>query len=143
MLVKFNSHNPLARLDRVFDEVLRPESWFGNNLSTFAPTFRTDISEDEKSIVIEAELPGIKKEDAKISLEDKLLTIKAERKQESETQEKRYRRTERAYGSFSRSFVLSENIDRENISASYENGVLKLTLPKIEPVKNTKDIVIQ
>ncbi|MBC8041881.1 MAG: Hsp20/alpha crystallin family protein [Rhizobacter sp.] len=141
MLVKIN-HSPLAQLDRMFDEAIRP-NFFRGDLATFAASFRVDVSEDEKTITIEAELPGVKKEDAKIQIEKNHLAISAERKRETEETKKNYHRTERSFGQFTRTFVLGENIDRENIDATFENGVLRLVLPKIEPQKNTKDIVIK
>ncbi len=140
MLVKFNQ-NPFAVIDRVFDDVFRDTMPAFN--TTFTPTMRVDISEDEKNIYIEAEMAGLKKEDVKVSIEDNVLTIRGERKQESEEKKKNYHRVERVYGSFSRAFTLGENIDKDNIEAKYEDGVLHLTLPKVEPVKNVKEIALK
>jgi HSP20 family protein len=141
MLVKVNQ-NPFAVIDRMLDDTLR------NNFSSFTESFnanamKVDISEDEKSLYITAELPGLKKEDVKISIEDNLLTIRAERKKETEEKQKNYQRVERFYGSFSRSFNLGDNVGTDAIEAEYKEGVLHLTLPKIEPVKNTKEVVIK
>jgi HSP20 family protein len=141
MLVKFNQ-NPFAAIDRVFDDVFR-DAAPTFNAGFNANAMRVNIAEDEKNIVIEAELPGLKKDDVKISVEDNVLTIRGERKQENEEKKKNYHRVERFYGSFSRSFTLGENVDKENIDAKYENGVLHLTLPKVEPVKNVKEIAIK
>lgn len=140
MLVKFNQ-NPFAAIDRVFEDVFRDVATM--NAGFMPNAMRVDISEDEKNIYIEAEMPGLKKEDVKISIEDDILTIRGERKQETEEKKKNYHRVERYYGSFSRSFTLGENIDRENIDAKYEEGVLRLTLPKVEPVKNVKEIAVK
>lgn len=141
MLVKFNQ-NPFAAIDRVFDDVFR------DTISSFNTGFnpnaiRVNIAEDEKNIYIEAELAGLKKEDVKVSIEDNVLMIRGERKQENEEKKKNYHRVERVYGSFSRAFTLGENVDKENIEAKYEDGVLHLTLPKVEPVKNVKEIVLK
>lgn len=141
MLVKFNQ-NPFAAIDRVFDDVFR------DTMSSFNTGFnpnamRVNIAEDENNIYIEAELAGLKKEDVKVSIEDNVLTIRGERKQENEEKKKNYHRVERVYGSFSRAFTLGENVDKENIEAKYEDGVLYLTLPKVEPVKNVKEIVLK
>ncbi len=99
-----------------------------------------DISEDEKNIYIHAELPGMKKEDVKISLnDDKVLTIKGSKKREEKTEDEKegrsYMRIERGFGEFQRSFVLPENIKEESIKANYKDGVLDLTIEKTEPVK--------
>lgn len=141
MLVKF-TQNPFAAIDRVFDDVFR------DVMPTFNTAFnpnamRVDISEDERNIYIEAEMAGLKKEDVKVSIEDNVLTIRGERKQENEEKKKNYHRVERVYGSFSRAFTLGENIDKDNIEAKYEDGVLYLTLPKVEPVKNIKEIALK
>lgn len=141
MLVKFNQ-NPFAAIDRVFDEV------FKSTMPSF-PTmfdmnsFRVDISEDEKAIYIEADLPGVKKEDLKVTVEDNLLTIRAERKAESTESKKNYYRTERVFGSLTRSFTLGENVNAEAIEAHFADGVLKLTLPKVEQVVKAREIAIK
>lgn len=94
-------------------------------------TIRTDIEEDEDSFILSADLPGFEKNDIYIDIENSQLMIKAERHSNHEKKDKRdtYLRCERSYGSYTRSFNL-EGIDSKNVSASYENGVLKLTLPK-------------
>jgi HSP20 family protein len=141
MLVKFNQ-NPFAAIDRVFDDVFRDVMPSFN--TGFNPNaMRVNIAEDEKNIYIEAELAGLKKEDVKVTIEDGVLTIRGERKQETEEKKKNYHRVERVFGSFSRSFTLGENVDKDNIDAKYEDGVLHLTLPKVEPVKNVKEIALK
>lgn len=144
MLVKFN-RDPLARINRLFDDVMGSNWPTGGMLASpeLAGAFRVDISEDEKAMYIEAELPGAKKEDIKLQVEDGVLTISAERKQETEEKKKNYHRVERIYGHFSRGFTLGENVDQEHIDAKYDNGVLHVTLPKTEPVKNTKQISVK
>jgi HSP20 family protein len=121
---------------RLFDDI-----WSGNQM-TAAPAFKVDISEDEHAFHIDAELPGIAKENISLNIEDDVLTIKAERTQEEEQKKKDYHRIERSYGSFSRSFNIGELIDQEHIGASFDNGVLHVTLPKSQPVKKTKEISI-
>lgn len=96
---------------------------------------RVDISETDDDLVIAAEIPGIKKEDLTINVEDGVLTLKGERKHEDEKKEKNYHRIERSYGSFYRSFRLPSAVDAEKVHASYKDGVLKVTLPKVEQVK--------
>ncbi|MDO4852052.1 MAG: Hsp20/alpha crystallin family protein, partial [Clostridia bacterium] len=106
--------------------------------------FKTDISDQGDSYLIEADLPGFDKKDIRLDLNGDTLTIHAERHSESEQKEHKdkYLRVERSYGTYSRSFDVSL-IDAENIKAKYENGVLKLTLPKkqkTEPEKRTLEI---
>ncbi|MEI6758143.1 MAG: Hsp20/alpha crystallin family protein [Chlorobium sp.] len=132
MLVKL-SKDPL----KLFDDI-----WSGAQMPA-APAFKVDISEDENAFHIDAELPGITKEQIALNIEEDVLTIKAERKQETEENKKDYHRVERMYGSFSRSFNLGEMIDQDNIQADFDNGMLIVTLPKAAPVKKTKEISIR
>ena len=132
MLVKL-SKDPL----KMFDDI-----WEGTQLPATS-AFKVDISEDENAFYIEAEMPGLKKEDISLGVEEDVLTIKGERKKETEEQGKNYHRVERNYGSFSRSFNLGELIDQENIEASFENGVLHVSLPKAQQVRKTKEITIE
>ncbi|MEW6246306.1 MAG: Hsp20/alpha crystallin family protein [Nitrospirota bacterium] len=94
-----------------------------------------DITEDEKEYVIKAELPEVKKEDVKLTIQDNVLSISGERKYEKEEKGKKYHRVERAYGSFMRSFTLPEDADGSKVSAEYKDGVLKVHLPKSEKAK--------
>ena len=94
-----------------------------------------DVSEDKESVRIVAELPGVKPEDVKLSLENFVLTIRGEKKQETEEQAGRVHRYERSYGSFERAFVLPSTVDGEKISADFQNGVLTISVPKAERAK--------
>ena len=94
-----------------------------------------DITEDEKEYVIKAEIPELKKEDIKISVQDDVLSISGERKYEKEEKGKKYHRVERAYGSFIRSFTLPEDADGSKVNAEYKDGVLKIHLTKSEKAK--------
>ncbi|MCD6430741.1 MAG: Hsp20/alpha crystallin family protein [Deltaproteobacteria bacterium] len=91
-----------------------------------------DIFEDEEAITIKAELPEVDEKDVQINLDNNMLTIKGERKLEKEEKKESYHRVERYYGSFQRSFELPATVDRDNIAASYDKGVLKVVLPKKE-----------
>ncbi|MEI7787086.1 MAG: Hsp20/alpha crystallin family protein [Chlorobiaceae bacterium] len=118
------------------------ENVFNDNVSPFvsslvAPSFKVDIGEDETGIFIEADMPGIKKEDIKVSVEDDVLSISAERTQNEEEKKKGYHRIERSWGCLNRSFTVGENVDVDNIEATYDNGVLKIKVPKIEPQPKT------
>ncbi len=132
MLLKL-SKDPL----NLFDDI-----WSGSQVPS-APAFRVDIFEDATAFHIDAELPGLTKEQISLVIEDDMLTIKAERKQETEESKKDYHRVERMSGSFSRSFNLGEVIDQNTIQADFENGILRVTLPKAAPVRKTKEIVIR
>ena len=102
-----------------------------------------DIFEDEKEIVIKADLPDVKEEDIDVRVEDGQLTLKGERKFEHEEKKENYHRVERRYGSFQRTFGLPETVDAEHIVAKYDKGVLKVTLPKVEKPKNARTIPVK
>ena len=124
----------------LFDNFER--NFFG---SSSPSTFRTDIRDEGDKFVLEAELPGFKKEDIKLDLKDGILTVSAQHSESSEEKDKQgsYIRRERRYGSFSRSFDVS-NIQESGITASYKDGVLELQLPKQQPtVPAARQIEIQ
>jgi len=89
-----------------------------------------DVSETDGEYQIKAEIPDVKKEDVKVTVEDGVLTIQGERKQEKEEKGKKYHRVERSYGSFVRSFTLPDLVDEEKVKAEFKDGVLNLQLPK-------------
>lgn len=107
---------------------------------TWAP--RVDISETDKNFQIKVEVPGIKREDVKISIEDNTLTIQGERKEEKKEEGRKYHRIECSYGSFERQFGLPPNINQENIDAVFKDGVLMLELPKKE-VEKPKQVEVK
>jgi HSP20 family protein len=95
------------------------------------PQMRLDLSEDDKNFFVKAEIPGVKKEDIKVSVDGNLVSLSAEVKKEKEQKEgAKLIRSERYYGSVSRTFTLDESVDQDAAQAKYENGVLQLTLPK-------------
>lgn len=117
--------------------------------SFFAPFFgwngeiKTDVSENDKEYVIEAELPGVKKEDIKVDLKDDILTISVENNQVINEEGKNYIRKERRYGSQSRNYYLN-NVNEAGVTAKFDNGILTLTLPKAQgATDNRKRIDIQ
>jgi len=129
-LIPFRSHNE----DNLFNYLDNIEKQFfgdiSSNVSDF--NFRTDIIEKDDKYILQADLPGFKKEDIKIDLNDDMLVINAEHTEETEKKDKEnYIRKERKYGSFSRSFRVSD-IEADKITASYNNGVLELEMPKKE-----------
>jgi HSP20 family protein len=103
------------------------------NLTTWAPA--VDIFETEQNLVVKADLPDIKPEELDIRVENNILTIRGERKFEKKVNENNYLRVERSYGSFSRSFSLSNTVNTESIQADYKNGVLTLSIAKREEAK--------
>lgn len=121
--------------DRLFGLTLFP------GLERTFPAFKgswptLDIAEDKTNITIKADLPGLKQEEIEVNVdENDVLTIKGERKAEAESKEKNYHKIERVYGAFERSLQLNTAIDKEKIKATYKNGVLDITLPKIEKAK--------
>lgn len=116
------------RMQRYFEEFPSMNFDLGTG---FSP--RIDISEDEKNIFVEAEIPGTKKEDLKITLQDNILTLKGEKKRVEEKKDKNYYRSERSYGSFSRSFTLPVEVDPDKIDAKFEDGILKVRMEKLTP----------
>lgn len=94
-----------------------------------------DIYENKDQIVLEAELPGMKREDFDLSIENNVITLRGERRFEKQDESDNYHRVERAYGSFTRSFTLPQTVQAEQVSAEYRNGVLRVKLPKREEVK--------
>jgi len=107
--------------------------------STWTPS--VDIYEKENELVLTAELPGIDEKDIEIKIEDNTLTLRGERKFEKETKEENYHRIERSYGTFFRSFTIPQYIDQDRIEAEYENGVLKVNMPK-KPEAKPKSVKV-
>jgi HSP20 family protein len=124
----------LQRLNRILDEAFAglpfPEQ--GGNILTASWVPATDVSEDANTIQITMELAGVNPEDVRISLEGNVLTIRGEKRQEDEENSERVHRIERIYGMFERAFVLPNTADSERIEAQCENGVLTVSIPKVE-----------
>ena len=128
---------------RELDELER--AFFGNSNESKLAAFSTDIKDKGDHYELEADLPGVEKDDIKIDLTDNVLTISAERHSEYEENDKKhnYVRCERSYGSYQRSFDTT-GIDTDHIEAEFKNGVLKLELPKIKETKpETKRLEIK
>jgi len=135
--------SPLARLglwdedfDRMFEGFLRPARWV-EEAGDLVPA--VDVTERDEEYVVKTDLPGVKKEDIAVTLENGILTICAETKSETEEKEgERVIRQERRDGKYVRSLRLGTQIDEKKVKASYKDGVLELTLPKAEAVKPRK-----
>jgi HSP20 family protein len=102
-------------------------------MGSFNP--RVDIAEDEKSVHVHAELPGLSTEDVKLTISEGVLTIRGEKKRQEEQPASNFVRIERSFGAFVRQFTLPENLQDDAVTASFTNGVLEITIPKSEPVK--------
>ena len=126
------------RFEDIFDRPFLPAVW--RRIPTvemgWAPAI--EVFEKEDKFVVKAELPGTNEEDIDISVVGDTLTIKGERKAESEVKEEDYYCCERSYGSFSRSIAVPSNVDAKKIEAAYEDGVLEVSLPKTPEVKPKK-----
>lgn len=135
------------QIDRVFDTFL---SGFGPVTSALSPFMgsmgrslmgrsemspQVDVSETDEALVITADLPGMEEKDVDITLANGVLTLKGEKKDEREEKEPNYHLMERSYGSFSRSFRLPETVDQDKCQATFDKGVLKISLPKAESAK--------
>ncbi len=119
----------MDRMNRLFRESYRPEGPEEALTSTsFAPP--VDIYEDEHNITLKMEVPGIDEKDLDVRIENNTLAVRGERKFEKEEKEENFRRVERQYGSFTRSFTLPSSVETENIQASYDKGVLAIRLAK-------------
>ena len=144
MLRRFAPANDLLgvrRLNALLDEAFT--GWpVGNEVATSAWLPSVDVFEDKESLKIVAELPGLKPEDVKITLENSTLTLRGEKKQVAEEKTERVHRYERSYGSFERSFSLPNTVDTDKVAASFENGVLTIALPKAEKAKPREIAVV-
>ena len=134
-------HDPFRDLRTLQDEVNR---LFSSNFArsfgdegfargAWAPS--VDIYENKDQIVLEAELPGMNREDFELTVENNVLTLRGERRFEKKEESDNYHRVERAYGNFTRSFTLPQTVSSENATAEYKNGVLRVVLQKREEVK--------
>ncbi len=142
-LVKVN--NPIAKtFDGIFNDLFNDVPAFGRNFRDEAFGFPpVNINETKDAYSIDLAAPGLEKADFNLKLDGNLLTISAEKKQENASEDAKSIRKEFSHKSFKRSFTLDDKIDAASISAKYENGILKVTLPKKEETKAvTKEITI-
>ena len=129
-----------AHLNRIFNEPYAP----GDDTLTRADWVpAVDVFETEQhELVLKAELPGIKREDIDLKVENNVLTIRGEKKQQAEERTERVHRYERSYGVFERSFALPTTVDSEKVSATFQNGILTVTVPKAERAR-PREIPVQ
>ena len=140
-----------SEMDRLFDRFGFPSlrrmfdmepSWRPmSSFSLSAPPI--DLSEDDKSYKVTAELPGLGGKDIDLSISGDMLVLKGEKRQEKEEKDKNYYFSERAYGTFQRAFQLPASVDRDKIAADFSNGVLTITLPKTATAAQNKKIEVK
>lgn len=135
MLMRFQKTPVQSSLSRMMDEFFNGglTDWDNQNLMATQPS--VNVIENEDSFDVEVAAPGLKKEDFQLTVEEDMLTISGERKEESEKSEGTFTKREFNYSRFSRSFQLPESCDSEKISAAYKDGVLNLNIPKKEEAK--------
>ncbi|HHS12998.1 MAG TPA: Hsp20/alpha crystallin family protein [bacterium] len=133
-LVRWNPRQSLMSLPSALDDFFRG---FGLNFEEQDRIWMpiVDVAETEDAYEIKAEIPGLKKEDIKISLEEGMLTLQGEKKEEKEKEKRNYHRIERVYGAFHRSFRLPREVEADKIKARYEDGILSVVIPKSEKLK--------
>ena len=140
--------DPFADMDRFFNRMMPasfarwPQLSSDTGKTEWAPS--ADISETDLEYVIRASLPAVKKEDVNVTVDGGIITIKGERKQQSENKSEKFHRVESFYGSFERSFSLPENVNPDAIRCESKDGVLTVHIPKTEPQKTkAKQINVQ
>ena len=128
---------PIAPMNRLWNE------WFGTNGGDGSRVLKpaVDVSETESSVAISFDLPGMKKDDVSITVEDGVLTVTGEKKFAEETKDKTWHRIERSYGRFHRALTLPVGVDADKAQARFEDGVLTVELPKTEAAKPKKIVV--
>lgn len=131
--VAYLNREPLARMFESFFHDAQGEEVSNRN---WVPP--VDIQETEEGYRLQAELPGLTKEDIDITLENNVLRLSGERKFERDVKKESFHRVERTYGTFSRAFALPQQVNSEGVQASFENGVLTLLVPKAEQAKPRK-----
>jgi len=120
--------DPFRELASFFENFNGPTGKDQLTSGSFVPP--VDVYEDEHSLILKLEVPGVNEEDLNVSVENDILTVQGERKFEKEEKEENFHRIERRYGSFTRTFKLPNTVDAEKVDASYEKGILKITLAK-------------
>ncbi len=121
-------------MDNILNEFLHPAVCIDESKGNLWNPI-VDVYENDESIVVKAEVPGVDKKDISVDIDNGVLTVKGERKHEEEVKEDRFYRKERVYGKFQRAFRLPEGTDYEKINADFKDGILTVTVPKVEEKK--------
>lgn len=129
-------------MGEMLENFFNDDFFMGNDFMQIKNGFKVDIKEEGNNYVLEADLPGIKKESINIAYENNYLTISTSRRDEIEEKKDNFIRQERHYGEFKRSFYV-DNIDDSKITANFNDGVLRITMPKLENTPKSKNIEIQ
>ncbi|HAL56278.1 MAG TPA: hypothetical protein DCP63_07350 [Bacteroidetes bacterium] len=127
--------NMQREINRLFDTFVRGGTQADESFGLTYWTPAVDIAERDNEYVVKVDLPGVEKDDVKITLVSGVLTIRGEKKQENESKTGSFHRIERSYGSFQRSFTLPSSVRNDGIDAVYKDGILTITLPKAEEAK--------
>mgnify|MGYP006165535359 CR=1 FL=1 len=138
-----NGRFATPRFSNLFDSFFENEFQNVNRKEFFKTPALVNVKDTEAAYIIDVAAPGFNKEEISIKVENNLLTIKAEQKNETETKEEKYTRKEFNFSSFNRSFTLPKTVEADKIGAAYENGILSVTLPKKEEAKPTAAIDIK
>lgn len=149
MLTRWEPFGSIRRRSDIFSELTRMQEemnrffddFFGEQrrgLAEGAWLPAVDVSETSDQFVVRAELPGMSQDDIDINVQENVLTLKGEKKQEQKEEKENFHRLERMYGSFSRSFTLPSGVKPEDIQATFKDGVLEVTMPKSEEAKPKK-----
>lgn len=141
-LIKYNTRDYRPTSFRSFvDNFFTDDFMGGSSVTSFTP--KVDIAETEKAFEVQLHIPGVKKDEINIDLNENQLTISGERKFENEKTEKNFHSVESYFGSFRRSFQLPDTVNRDKIDANYQDGILIVTLPKDEKKSSKKQISIK
>lgn len=147
LITKFDPFQDLRNINKRFQSMSGstfPKVWDATDASIAGFTPSMNTREGEFAYHIDVDLPGVKKEDIKVDIEDNMLKISGERNFKKEVKEEDYYKVETSFGKFERNFTLPNNVDIENIKATSEDGVLEVVLPKItEKKKETKKIAVK
>jgi HSP20 family protein len=127
--------NMQREINKMFDHFFRGGTADDGSLGTSLWTPAVDVAEHDNEYLVKVELPGVNKDEVKITMQENILTIRGEKKQEKESKGSNYHRVERSYGSFQRSFTLPTSVKADKVEAAYKDGILSITLPKAEEAK--------
>jgi HSP20 family protein len=127
--------NMQREINRMFDKFFHGGTVDDGSFGTSLWTPAVDVAEHDDAYQVKVEIPGVSKDDVKITMQDNILTIRGEKKQEKESKRSNSHRVERSYGSFQRSFTLPTSVKHDKIEASYKDGILTIAVPKAEEAK--------
>jgi HSP20 family protein len=142
-LVKFNPFEEMRQMSEMFDRLFEGLPWDRSPVVERSAVAPMDVLEKDSKLIIRAALPGVKPEDVKVNIDNNVLTIEGEVKQEHVDENTRVYRRECAYGKFTRSLRLAENLNLDQIDAQFHNGIVEITIPKIVEEKKTISIPVR